>query len=180
MDRRSFLVMAGALGLAGCTRQPSEPTPPGVQTTATGPTELPGGAEADARIRADGAAAELALIALYRSAVLAMPARAERLRPLLEQHLEHLIRISPQSPVPEPVPSMASPVTPSEAAADRARGSVGLRDLGAAEADAQQQHAAACEAAEDPSLVRDLCLLSASEAQHVVALRQLRGSARST
>jgi hypothetical protein len=42
-----------------------------------------------------------------------------------------------------------------------------------AETAAQAQRAAACDGAQDPVLVRELCLIAASEAQHATALEAL-------
>ena len=53
-----------------------------------------------------------------------------------------------------------------------------LRELLAAEQEAQAERIAACDAAASGALARDLCLIAASEAQHAEALAALAQEAR--
>ena len=89
MERRTFLVLtAAAVGLAGCTSDPSEPAP-------TGPPASTAPSDPDARLRAEVAASEVALIAAYRAAIQANPELAEDLAPFVAQHEAHLDRVAP-------------------------------------------------------------------------------------
>jgi hypothetical protein len=53
-----------------------------------------------------------------------------------------------------------------------------LAALAAAETAARSERIAACDAALDPALARDLCLIGASEAQHATYLERARRGAR--
>ncbi len=89
MERRTFLVLtAAAVGLAGCTSDPPEPAP-------TGPPASTAPSDPDARLRAEVAASEVALIAAYRAAIQANPELAADLAPFVAQHQAHLDRVAP-------------------------------------------------------------------------------------
>jgi hypothetical protein len=110
VERRTFLVLsAAAVGLAGCTSDPSEPGPPSAPATSAAPSDP------DARIREDVAASEVALIAAYRSAIGANPDLAGDLAPFLTQHQAHLARVAPGlvADVGPPLASMSASGSPS-------------------------------------------------------------------
>jgi hypothetical protein len=110
VERRTFLVLsAAAVGLAGCTSDPSEPGPPSAPATTAAPSDP------DARIREDVAASEVALIAAYRSAIGANPDLAGDLAPFLTQHQAHLARVAPGlvADVGPPLASMSASGSPS-------------------------------------------------------------------
>ncbi len=154
MDRRRFLALAaGALGMAGCT-DPAAPQPDVVAPTAPGPTDR------DAALREAAVATELALITGYREVIDALADPPPQLRLFLADHLEHLARMSPE----QALPMTASPV------ADRPS----VRRLQRLEVRARKQHVDGCDAAGDPGLARDLCLMAGSEAQHATLLPALR------
>lgn len=170
MDRRSFLVLgATALGLAGCTSDADEPAPAPSWPSAPGPIPA---SDPDADLRARVAASELALIAAYRSAIAEFPRRADELQRFLDQHADHLARVAPDTALPA---ELSRPAEPS-ASASASAGSqdpgptITLNDLADAESAAQAQHVLACDAAQDPALARDLCLMAASEAQHAAVI----------
>jgi hypothetical protein len=183
VERRTFLVLgAAAVGLAGCTSDPSEPVPPSAPAVSSAPRDP------DARLREEVATSEVALIAAYRSAIRAAPELASDLAPFVAQHEAHLARVAPGyaeggeeasasvSPPPDsPSPSGAPTGSPpgSDDATPVERAPSVLIVLAQAEAAAQAQRAAACDAAQDPGLARELCLVAASEAQHATALEVL-------
>jgi hypothetical protein len=187
VERRTFLVLgAAAVGLAGCTSDPSEPVPPSAPAASSAPRDP------DARLREEVATSEVALIAAYRSAIRAAPELASDLAPFVAQHEAHLARVAPgyaeggeeasasvspppDSPSPSGAPTGAptgSPPGADDATPIEPASSV-LVGLAAAEAAAQAQRAEACDAAQDPGLARELCLIAASEAQHATALHGL-------
>ena len=171
MDRRRFLVLsASALGLAGCTSDIDQPTP------APSPPEPAPAEDVDAALRERVAASELALIAAYRGAIAEFPERARTLADLLAQHEAHLARVAPDmAPPAEPSAAASAPASASAPAGQGDAAPITLKALARAEAAAQAQHVASCDAAQDPALARDLCLMAASEAQHVAVLDTLRG-----
>lgn len=186
MERRTFLVLgAAAVGLAGCTSDPSVPAPPSAPAVPSVPSDP------DARLREEVAASEVGLIAAYRSAIRAAPELTANLAPFVAQHEAHLDRVAPgyaeggdsgsgSPPTDSPSPSGAPPGSPPGAddATPVERASSVLVGLAEAEAAAQAQRATACDGAQDPALARELCLIAASEAQHATALEVLaaRGS----
>ncbi len=183
MDRRTFLGLSAAvLVLAGCTDDPGEPV---------APTRAPDPQDPDATVRAGVAASEVALIQAYRLLIAREPERGVELGRLLAHHEEHLARVAPGAPVPsvatraqvptEPGPASAGAVdqpsaveqsAPSASPSGLASGAAaaGLADLLRAEQQAVDQRSSAADAALDPGLVRDLCRIAASEAQHVAVL----------
>ena len=171
MDRRSFLVLsATAIGLAGCTSDSSAPTP-----RPSAPEPIPAG-DPDAGLRTRVAASELALIGLYRSAIVQIPKRAGELQRFLDHHEAHLARVAPDTAVP--AEASAEPSAPTSASAAPGPGdaspTVTLKALARAESAAQAQHVVACDAAQDAALARDLCLMAASEAQHAAVIESFR------
>ncbi len=153
MERRSFLALgAGVLSLAACTGQ-GEPLPDVVAPTAPDPVDP------DAALRAAAAATELALIAAYSDVIEALADPPRRLRRFLSDHVAHLERMTPGASVPAR-PATAKPPT--------------LRQLQRQEVQARKLHVAGCDAAVDPGLARELCLIAASEAQHATLLPDVR------
>lgn len=198
VDRRSFLVLtAGAVATAGCTSRSPEPAPPSGPQLDRDP---------DAGLRQRVAEAEQALITAYQVALARDPELVQTLGPILRQHEAHRARVapgwtpppaaqsagppSPQSPAPPPTAELADPESPSQAD-PRPSGGHGpgsppgptsrssmLAALAAAETAARSERIAACDAALDPALARDLCLIGASEAQHATYLERARRGAR--
>jgi hypothetical protein len=190
VDRRSFLGLviatAGAAGLTGCTDSSPGPMPSGA-TTSVAPTD-------DDQIRAATFASEVGLIGLYAAAMKdAQPARAEQLRAIQAQHIEHAHRLRPGQEVPTDAPSPATPAaTPGDrvaaspnpsgsGSAAAPTGSAGAtasasqpstREVLAVERTALAQRRASCEQAEDADLARTLALIAASEAQHADVLHR--------
>ncbi len=180
-----------AAGMVGCTRESAEPNPPSAPATVTTP------ADPDARLRADTAASETALIAVYREAIAAHPGLAAELELFVVQHEAHLARVAPghalgsnapvesgstpaSTPPNGPSPATDAPTAPpsgSAIATSDASASAVLGGLADAEVAAQVQRATACDGARDPALARDLCLIAASEAQHAAALGSLAAQA---
>ncbi len=171
MERRTFLVLgAAALGLAGCTSDRTDPPPPSAPAASSAPTDP------DARLRDEVAASEVALISAYRAALQSSPELAADLAAFVAHHEAHLERVSPgylRSGDGTGSPSgSGSPSGAAEGTSEPSAASV-LAALLDAETAAQAQRAAACDAAKDPVLVRELCLIAASEAQHATALQDL-------
>lgn len=155
MERRTFLAMgAGALGLVGCTSGPGSP-----QGEAATPASQ-GSPDSDADLRSTAAQTEVSLILAYRAAMAAAPDHAVELRTFLAHHGEHLARMAPGRLVPD-----------ASDADHRRPPAVG--DLARMEDRARKQHVTACDAARDPALARELCLMGASEAQHAWLLGEL-------
>lgn len=173
MDRRRFLLLSlTATALPGCTRQADEPPPLPTASPPHTPVQQDDGRGSDDDVRAGVVATELGLIALYGQALRSMPRRTQQLRALLDEHVEHLERLSPDTETPVAASPSEEPPAGAVAGSGAEPRRVRLRDLVAAESQAQQRHAAACLAAEDAGLTRTLCLISASEAQHAVVLRR--------
>jgi hypothetical protein len=197
VDRRRFLVLAAGMvgmgatstSLAGCTagtRDPA-PDPPGPAPVPRSPV-----ADPDADLRAAVAVTEMALIGQYRRTIEAFPERAAELGALMVQHEEHLSRVAPEAVAPSQAPSPQPAESPQTAAGPEPDPSpVGslapspasepaptLARLAAAETAARAEHINSCDAAADPALARDLCLMAASEAQHAVVLADLRRRGR--
>lgn len=171
VDRRTFLLIAAAaVGATGCTDRSADPRP-----SASAP---PTPTDPDEALRRRVAESEAALIATYRAALADFPELAPTLEPILRQHSEHLERVAPgwtppPPPAESPVPTTSgSPAGESPAARPAARPGAVLSDLAAAESAARDQRIAACDAAVDPALARELCLIGASEAQHAAVLAQ--------
>ncbi len=199
VDRRTFLVLtAGAVATAGCTSRSAEPAPP--------PSAPPRDRDPDAGLRQRVAEAEQALITAYQGALARDPGLLTTLGPILRQHEAHRARVapgwvpppatrtaepsSPQSPAVLPSADPADPASPSPTGpggtGDPTTGSAPgattrsgtLAALAAAEAAARGERIAACDAALDPTLARDLCLIGASEAQHATVLERAARGAR--
>jgi hypothetical protein len=187
VERRTFLVLtATAVGLAGCTTDPPEPAPPG-------PPASRAPSDPDARLRAEVAASEVALIAAHRAAIQANPELADDLAPFVVQHQAHLDRVVPgfaggggtpsasttnslsASPTASPSGSAGPTTSPSGTTDETSEASASsvLAALADAESAAQAERATACDGAQDPGLARDLCLIAASEAQHATTLEVL-------
>lgn len=182
MERRTFLVLgAAAVGLAGCTSDPTDPGPPSAPAVSSAPRDP------DARLRDEVAASEVALISAYRAALRNAPELAADLAPFVAQHQAHLDRVAPGYPASGDADggsgsgagsgsgSSSASGSPSDAAEGTSEASASsvLAALADAESAAQAQRAAACDGAQDPALARDLCLIAASEAQHASALATL-------
>jgi hypothetical protein len=193
VERRTFLVLgAAALGLAGCSDR-TDPPPPSAPAVSSAPTDP------DARLRDEVAASEVALISAYRAALRSAPELAADLAPFLAHHEAHLDKVAPGYPrsgegsafpsasgspsgsgpgsgsgSPSASGSPSGSRSPSGAAEGTSEPSASvLAALVDAETGAQAQRAAACDGAQDPGLVRELCLIAASEAQHATALEAL-------
>jgi hypothetical protein len=183
VERRTFLVLgAAALGLAGCTSDRTDPPPPSAPAVSSAPTDP------DAQLRDEVAASEVALIAAYRAALQSAPELAADLAPFVAHHEAHLERVAPgypgsgdgsAFPSASGSPSGSGPGSGAASPSGAAEGTSGpsaasvLAALVDAEKAAQAQRAAACDGAQDPVLVRELCLIAASEAQHATALQAL-------
>lgn len=154
--RRGLLLAAlGPLGLlAACSADPA--STPTANASDTAPTTT--------NTAADVAAEEGQMIALYDSALAALPAGASPERTLLEairgEHAAHLAALT-DSPDPADIPK------------DGALAPVSLRDLIGAERRASRSRVDACVGTSDAELSRILALIGASEAGHVAALRRL-------
>jgi hypothetical protein len=108
-------------------------------------------------VRADVAAQESAIIALYDAVIAAHPALATDLAAIRDEHAAHAEAMGVAGP------STASPVVGTRAEA--------LAALSDAEKQAIAQRTAACEAASGADLARVTALIAASEAGHVEYLR---------
>jgi hypothetical protein len=185
MDRRAFLVLgASVLGVAACTGDGEPDAGPDGSPVEPAPSQPPAD-DPDGPLRDRVAAAEAALIAQYRTVISERPRLADTLAPFLAHHEEHLARVAPgwaPGPVETPVPSASASAGPSGSAAPAPSGSAApapsgsaaeaLDRLARAERDAGRDRIAACDAAASGVLARDLCLISASEAQHAAALER--------
>lgn len=144
LSRSLGLVGLGAIGAAVTGCAPSEPE--GVSLTAD-PARL------------DSLASELDLIVAYEQTIAARPDLAEPLTYIAEQHRLHAEQLSLGQPL---------------ALADRDVQAAGtVADLQERERQAAGLRAGACVRAVNTELAGVLCLIGASEAQHVVALAQL-------
>jgi hypothetical protein len=143
----SSALMGAALLAAACSPSPSPE--PSESTTAE--------PDADAQVRADVAAQESAIIALYDAVIAAHPALATDLAAIRDEHAAHAEAMGVAGP------STASPVVGTRAEA--------LAALSDAEKQAIAQRTAACEAASGADLARVTALIAASEAGHVEYLR---------
>lgn len=165
MERRTFLLIgSGSLVLTSCTSTSSAPE--------TGAASVPGPADSadptaavatsDEELRQRSGAAEVGLIVAYRAAIEAGEQPPGRLAKFLAHHVEHLARVAPELVLPDPTASFSgsAPTT---------------QELARLEARARRLHEASCDMAQGPALARDLCLMAASEAQHVSRLRDLAG-----
>lgn len=149
LTRRALLASAlggSALVVAGC----STPTIPLLSTP-----------DPDDEVRATVAASELALIAAYDQVITANPALADRLRPLRDQHRDHLAAVAEDLQLPTPGASQ------SRSPGDRGEG---LRTLRRLEAAATRQRIDASVAAAEPELASLLARIGASESGHVAFL----------
>jgi hypothetical protein len=177
MDRRAFLVLgASVLGVAACTGDGEPDAGPDGSPVEPAPSQPPAD-DPDGPLRDRVAAAEAALIAQYRTVISERPRLADTLAPFLAHHEEHLARVAPgwgPGPVETPVPSASASAGPSGSAAPAPSGSAAeaLDRLARAERDAGRDRIAACDAAASGVLARDLCLISASEAQHAAVLER--------
>jgi hypothetical protein len=166
VERRTFLALGvAALGLAGCTGdRPSDAE--GESQPPRPPAQDP-----DAALRERVAASEAALIAAYRAALAAHPDLAPELEPFVAHHEAHLARVAADLANPSAPPG----ASPTASDGDRDPGSVAatLERLAEAEAAALRDRVAACDAATNSVLARDLCLIAASEAQHQADLAAL-------
>lgn len=151
LTRRALMggsaLIGASLVIAGCSPSPS-PGP----TDTPAPTEDP-----DTQVRADVAAAEVALIALYDAVIAAHPALASDLTAVRDEHAAHA----------EAMSVAATPAT-APAVGSRAEALAALTD---AEQQAIAQRTAACESASGTDLARVTALIAASEAGHVEYLR---------
>lgn len=148
LSRRDVLVAAlagsGAALLTACGSTPDDAPATDAQ---------PGGDDA---LRRDVAQAEQSLIHRYEAALESAPAAlASLLTRIRDEHLDHL---SAMGVAPASAPASANP------------GRVDA--LRAAERDAARGRRTAAVAARDAELTRVLALIAASEAGHVVALRE--------
>lgn len=139
-----------ALALAGCDRagrQTTTDSPPAPEPTTTDPS----------------LAAELAVLAAY-DAYLAGPSARQRRRigQLRDQHADHVVALGGQ------IPALPEPGT-----ADEGAGKWGLARLTALQRRVASQHRQAAAADGDSDRAALLCVIAASEAQHVAVLEGL-------
>jgi hypothetical protein len=111
-------------------------------------------------VRRESLGDELSLVALYEAAIDRQPDLQALLEPILTAHKAHADALreglpDPQSPVPTPAPTLKVDVLAQLREAERL--AVGLRS-------------GACTRTTDGELASLLCLISASEAQHVTQL----------
>ncbi len=151
LTRRALIggsaLIGAALVAAACSPSPS-PEPSDSATPEP---------DADAQVRADVAAQESAIIALYDAVIAAHPALASDLSAIRDEHAAHAEAMGVTGP------SAAPPVVGTQAEA--------LAALSDAEKQAIAQRTAACEAASGADLARVTALIAASEAGHVEYLR---------
>lgn len=143
----SSALVGASLVVAACSPSPS---PDATDTPA--PTLDP-----DAQVRADVAAAEASLLALYDAVIAAHPALARDLTAVREEHAAH-------------AEAMGLATAPADAPAVGSRAEA-LAALTDAEQRAIAQRTAACESASGADLARVTALIAASEAGHVEYLR---------
>lgn len=151
LTRRALIggsaLVGASLLVSACSSSPSP-----------GPTESPQPtADPDAQVRADVAAAEASLIALYDAVIAAHPGLAGDLAAIRDEHAAHAEAMG------LPVSAAAAPAVGSRAQA--------LAAVTAAEQQAIAQRTAACEATSGADLARITALIAASEAGHVEFLR---------
>lgn len=151
---RRALIAGSALAGVSLVFTACSPSPSPGPTDTPAPTEDP-----DAQVRADVAAAEAALIALYDATIAAYPALASDLTVVRDEHAAHAEAMG-VTPSPVSTPAVGS----------RAEALAALAD---AEQQAIAQRTAACESASGPDLARVTALIAASEAGHVEYLRGL-------
>jgi hypothetical protein len=162
MRRRTLLglvALAAAPVAAGCTDS-SSPEPAPTRPSPTNAPE-PDPETTDGPLRADVAAAESTLLALYSATLTAHPSLRGTLTPIAEQHEQHLRAMNDapgSATAAAPPPSVAS--DPAAAVAE----------LIAAERAAADARTQACGQARDVELARLLALIAASEASHAQAL----------
>lgn len=144
LSRRALLGLAGVLPLAACTADEGPPPPP----------------DPDDLLRSAAVARELALLAQYDAAVLALPDRAAVLMSVRAEHAAHLAALQAPSASPSAAPS--PPPAPSPGPVSMAALVVAEREAGAAHAQA------VLEASRE--LAGLLGSLAASEASHAVVL----------
>lgn len=144
LTRRAALAIIVGAGVAACT-------PGGEAGPDPSPTSDP-----DALTRADVAAQEWTLVAMYDAAIAAQPAKADELAALRDQHIEHAQALGSTAPSGSALAMGAAP--------DRAQ-------LTTAEMDASRDRVSACSRAVEPGLARLLALIAASEAGHAAVLR---------
>ena len=159
--RRSVLAAAASLPVvaAGCSK--------GIGALGTPPRPSP-----DVAVVRDAIDAETSMIARYNAVLTAVPALAGSLRPLLQQHHEHLARLrarliepnraSPPEHSPAVAASAAGPPVPGTPAAARAY----LRHAEQAAAQALMGKLPGA----PPSLAQLLASIAASEATHALLL----------
>ena len=144
LTRRAALALLVGAGVVACS-----------PTSDAGPTPSPT-ADPDAQTRAEVAAQEWALVALYDAAIAAQPAQAAELSLLRDQHVEHATALGSST--------ASASATATGPAPDRAT-------LTAAEEEASRSRVTACARAVQPDLARLLALIGASEAGHAAFLR---------
>lgn len=173
VSRRRALLLApaavlSAVGLAACTDDEAPPAPPAP-------------VDPDDALRASAVERERALLRSYDELIAAVPALADRLRPLRGHHDEHLVALlgPPDSPSAEPSTDGSRSQAPEAgatedqappAAGPRPSRAAALQRLSAEERATGEAHAADCLHA-SRSLAGVLASLSASELSHPVALR---------
>jgi hypothetical protein len=178
VHRRTLLALLGTsvgvgVGLTGCTsaQEPLIPT--------TGPPQPEPTEDADASLRAVVRADERALIGLYVQAIAAYPELTDRLRPVVEQHQQHLDALgsdggsvdgeTPADPDQPDGSDVSAPLPTDDVAS-------ALATLSNAERAASDQRTESCVSAQSTDLTRLLALIAASEASHAQALAQGDGS----
>ena len=131
---------------------------------ACGTDEAGPASNADDAVRQAVADSEQTLINRYDATIAAFPSLAEKLRPLRDQHAEHLAAVG------------SDPVSPDQSGAPVAKTAAGaFSALTAAERKAASDRTASCGQASGGDLIWNLALIAASEAQHATQLA--KGSA---
>ncbi|MFN8126098.1 MAG: hypothetical protein U0R64_06290 [Candidatus Nanopelagicales bacterium] len=115
----------------------------------------------DDEVQAGVAAGEQELLAAYDAVISRQPGLATRLRPIRDQHAQHLAAMATTPPLSSPSAS-TSPMPAQQAAA--------LRTLRRLESRAVRQRTDAAVAAGDADLTELLTRIAASESGHVAAL----------
>lgn len=149
---RRALIGGSALGAASLVLAACSPSPSPGPTDTPSPTDDP-----DAQVRADVAASEASLIALYDAVIAAHPDLAGDLAVVRDEHAAHLEAMG-VAPPPGSTPAVGS----------RAEA---LNALSEAEKKAIAQRTTACESSSSADLARVTALIAASEAGHVEYLR---------